>query len=164
MQKNIAVRNQISTVRNKCTKTVKLYECICCDFKCSQQSNYYNHLLTPSHKNQSLVQTIFEPNTKLFICKICDFKCSKYSNYTSHILTNKHKNNEKNADNIDQTATHNCEKCDKTFLSKSGLWYHSKKCAKTKEIQLNEFEKPDHKCKNCNHGYTNKCFHPISFG
>jgi len=65
-------------------------------------------------------------NAQNFNCNNCDFVCSKYSNYKSHLLTAKHKIrtnlNKKNAE------IYVCNKCQKVYKARSGLWYHEKKC------------------------------------
>jgi len=65
-------------------------------------------------------------NAQNFKCNNCDFVCSKYSNYKSHLLTAKHKIrtnlNKKNAE------IYVCNKCQKVYKARSGLWYHEKKC------------------------------------
>jgi len=65
-------------------------------------------------------------NAEIFFCKKCNFICSKKSNYVSHLLTAKHKirtlSNAKNAD------FYICIQCAKSYKTRSGLWYHQKKC------------------------------------
>ena len=76
-------------------------------------------------------------NAQNFNCNNCDFVCSKYSNYKSHLLTAKHKIrtnlNKKNAE------IYVCNKCQKVYKARSGLWYHEKKCTiDTALIQMSE--------------------------
>ena len=77
-------------------------------------------------------------NAEIFNCKNCDFICSKHSNYKAHLLTAKHKIrtnlNKKNAEN------YICNKCQKVYKARSGLWYHEKKC-KNDTVLINDSEK-----------------------
>jgi len=54
---------------DKCLKNAKKFYCVPCDFKCSKQSNYNNHLLTAKHKNRTNIEQI-EP--KALCCENCD--------------------------------------------------------------------------------------------
>ena len=80
-----------------------------------------------------------------FDCKKCNFKCSKKRDYDRHLLTRKHL---KSTDsNILSTETlkkpHDifmCEKCEKIYKERSGLWRHNKKCQVIPEFKKNEPE------------------------
>jgi len=68
--------------------------------------------------------------TKTYHCEKCDFITNKKTDYNRHITTRKHLNinifnteNEKKRQN-----TYDCECCDKSFMDRSGLWKHRKKC------------------------------------
>ena len=65
--------------------------------------------------------------TKHYYCEFCEYKTDNKSNWNKHILTRKHKfkQNEQNLNNVQLTL---CKYCDKHFKSRSGLWYHEKKC------------------------------------
>jgi len=71
-------------------------------------------------------------NEKKYICKTCDFITCKKTDYTRHILTAKHKL----ATDSNSLATKNekihkvfvCEKCNKEYYDRTGLWRHQKKC------------------------------------
>ena len=71
--------------------------------------------------------------TKMYNCEKCDFITHKKTDYDRHLTTRKHINsNTINAEN-DETRhkTYCCETCDKTFMDRSGLWRHQKKCGET---------------------------------
>lgn len=76
-----------------------------------------------------------------FECEICNFFCSKRSNYESHLLTRKHKmrTNLHIYQQKQIKKCHNivCNNCEKTFNSRSGLWYHAKKCQKCQKMPNN---------------------------
>ena len=80
-------------------------------------------------------ESTFSPQSypPIFICESCNFKCSKKRDYERHLLTRKHLKS--TGVNILSTETHKkpsdvftCEKCEKTYKERSGLWRHNKKC------------------------------------
>ena len=78
-----------------------------------------------------------------FYCNNCDYSTSKKSSYDNHNLSAKHKKSinrnhlETNLCQImPKTAEHQlhiCEKCNKNFNNRSGLWKHKQKCFEKKE-------------------------------
>jgi hypothetical protein len=77
-----------------------------------------------------------EKNAEVYDCILCDFKSSKKSNYLIHISTAKHKKHcsltkngylPENSGKI--MPTHICSICSKVYMSRVGLWYHTKKCS-----------------------------------
>jgi hypothetical protein len=75
-----------------------------------------------------------------YYCNCCDYRTSKVSNYTTHISTAKHLKRAKNPvletfgnQNKPKTSSskHFCEKCNKEFKNRSGLWKHKQKCNDT---------------------------------
>jgi hypothetical protein len=82
-----------------------------------------------------------------FNCVICDYHTSKKSSYNNHLLSAKHQNSIKGdvletfGDEIMLKLCSNkftCQKCDKTFESRNGLWKHNKKCNLVKNINNNQ--------------------------
>ena len=66
---------------------------------------------------------------KNFHCEKCDYNCSKQSDYKKHLLTLKH-NMETNGNHIIiNNSPYICDNCNKTYLNRSGLWKHKKKCS-----------------------------------
>lgn len=68
-----------------------------------------------------------------FFCEPCDFSCSKRSNYTTHLATRKHIGNVRKP-NGNAVKCHDetdlqfgCEKCNKNYNNRSGLWKHNVK-------------------------------------
>jgi hypothetical protein len=72
-----------------------------------------------------------------FVCNICDYTTSKKSSYDKHLLTDKHAvsvTGDK-GDTIGDTKVAKscfliCEKCNKSYNSRNGLWKHKKICKK----------------------------------
>jgi|UniRef100_A0A6C0IRT3 hypothetical protein len=96
-------------------------------------------------------------NPKQLVCIDCDFQSSNQKDYNRHCLTAKH-----NLATGRNTKTPNsCIKCNKTYISRSGLWRHSKICNVTSDenILLPNRNNPQqsatsenvekYECKNC---------------
>ena len=71
-----------------------------------------------------------------FVCNNCDFKCSKKGDWNRHIVTEKHllTNGNKMETNGTIITSHHCMVCDKKYMSRTGLWKHTKTCTKTNNI------------------------------
>ena len=76
-----------------------------------------------------------------FYCEDCDYKCCKKFNWDRHISTSKHQlatnnnklatekeQNEQKGQNEQKCQNLSCEKCNKEFKDRTGLWRHKKKC------------------------------------
>jgi hypothetical protein len=83
------------------------------------------------------LEQINPKNPKYFVCNICDYYTSNKKDYNKHMSTRKHQKRDKE-NQLEQNRTENseksqsgfiCEKCNKSYLSKSGLWNHKKKCS-----------------------------------
>jgi hypothetical protein len=83
----------------------------------------------------SLEQKIAK-NRKEYICKDCDYNTCNLFDFNKHNSTRKHIKREKENE-IEQFRIANreksqhgivCKNCNKSYLSKSGLWNHQKKC------------------------------------
>ena len=67
-----------------------------------------------------------------FFCEKCDYVTNDKRNFKKHCLTAKHKNLttvtvcDKGVH--DSSGAYNCSTCGKTYESRNGLWYHSKRC------------------------------------
>ena len=77
---------------------------------------------------------------KKFYCEKCDYKCCKKYNWDKHLLTSKH-NKVTLGDNLVaksgifiENNNYCCEKCNKPYESRNGLWKHQKFCFESKNI------------------------------
>ena len=68
-------------------------------------------------------------NAVIYTCKNCYFKCSKKSNYDKHLTTLKHLANETGGPGDGKNAAFFCNNCDRQYVSRNGLWKHTKKCS-----------------------------------
>jgi hypothetical protein len=78
-----------------------------------------------------------------FYCNICDYGTSKKSSYKNHCDSKRHNSNIFSTNNNENYANlclskYQCEKCDKKFKDRSGLWRHKKKCV-TEDEDNTEF-------------------------
>jgi hypothetical protein len=80
--------------------------------------------------------TFFSENSEdcktFFYCKDCDYKCYKKQHIKQHFLTIRHKNKignkvENSVKNGNLEKKFECQ-CGKSYVDKSGLWKHTKKC------------------------------------
>ena len=72
-----------------------------------------------------------------FVCKNCDYETSKKSSYDKHLLTDKHtvsvtgdKGDTIGDIKVAKSCLLICEKCNKSYNSRNGLWKHKKNCKK----------------------------------
>jgi hypothetical protein len=77
-------------------------------------------------------------NASKYHCKTCDFNTHNYTNYERHIITRKHNH----MTNVNQfTEKHDakfiCNKCNKCYKARNGLWYHNQKCQPIVDVSDN---------------------------
>ena len=87
---------------------------------------------------ETLGNKIQQTSACKYYCDICDYGTSRKCNYNTHIISLKHfKNikmetivnkNQQIQQKISKSTQHTCEKCEKKFKNRSGLWKHKKKC------------------------------------
>ena len=89
--------------------------------------------------NKKLAKTSTE-----FCCKLCDYLTSKKYNYELHCQTKKHKNTLLTTNDNEKLAKTSaiinitCDKCEKQFNDRAGLWRHKKKCDSMKTTDTKE--------------------------
>ena len=68
-----------------------------------------------------------------FSCEKCNYTSSRESQFIRHCLTEKHKNLTdfiKSCKNVpEKSLSFTCNKCNKNYKSRMGLWQHAKKCS-----------------------------------
>jgi uncharacterized C2H2 Zn-finger protein len=107
----------------KSPKIPKIFECIKCDYICSNKKDYKKHLITLKH-NLELEKSPKIP--KIFECIKCDYMCSNKKDYKKHLITPKHNLELEKSPKIPKIFE--CIKCDKLFKTYCGLSKHKKKC------------------------------------
>jgi hypothetical protein len=105
------------------------------------------------------------PEKNDFSCEICNFICAKKSNLTAHLSTRKHlhaaanhakwkllETLETGQNDVTENAVNlkfSCDKCQKEYKSKSGLWKHRMVCCKKSQpVELVELKNADQNNKN----------------
>jgi len=70
--------------------------------------------------------------SKKHICSICLYSTDKTSSYKQHLFTRKHQTNQQppppKSQSIVEGNKNECDKCERTFQDRSGLWRHKKNC------------------------------------
>jgi len=87
-------------------------------------------------------------SSKKYYCNFCDYNASQKSNYDKHLSTKRHNKNVSRNCHETVTKRHEkvvtqfiCEKCDKIYKSRNGLWYHQKKCKSNEIINVQSSKK-----------------------
>jgi hypothetical protein len=64
-----------------------------------------------------------------YFCKFCYYNTLHLKDYNKHLLTQKHQNNENNVSTTSKILKkiYTCDKCNKIFNDRAGLWRHNKK-------------------------------------
>ena len=72
-----------------------------------------------------------------FYCEKCKYGTSKKSNINTHYLSARHiKTTEVNEDFAILSKKYKCDKCEKSYNDRVGLWRHKKKCIKNSSNEL----------------------------
>jgi hypothetical protein len=131
------------------------FECTICDYCTVRFDNFQKHLSTQKHKvSKSRHEKVGGVENCGYFCEKCYYTTSREIDYKRHLLSKKHlecksrhlaksredflikddgtscENEVVTATNIimDAPSTFCCEKCDRAFQTKSGLWKHKAKC------------------------------------
>jgi len=108
-------------------------------------------MATLSNKNGAKTS---KTSTTEFICEKCEYKCCKKFNWDRHILTSKHikstndnKTATKKEQNEQKCSIYTCEKCNKEYNDRTGLWRHKKKCNidEKNEYEIKKNDEPSDK-------------------
>ena len=72
-----------------------------------------------------------------YYCESCYYSTCKTSSYTKHLLTAKHNKLTNVNEKLPKSCSEiKCEKCNKRYKSRVGLWNHKKKCSLVMEKPL----------------------------
>jgi hypothetical protein len=85
-------------------------------------------------------------SSKIFSCFFCDYNTSRKSQWDRHVSTLKHKNQRLSTVCQPKSSKFVCEKCEKNYKDRSGLWRHKSKC--TGKVENNEGENSQKKSEN----------------
>jgi len=78
-------------------------------------------------------------SSNIFCCEKCDYITGKKYNLEKHFLTSKHIKTMNNNDLVGKSSkkSYICEKCEKVYNDRAGLWRHNKKCVEQHNIPNN---------------------------
>ena len=65
------------------------YECIECQYKTGNKTDYSKHLMTAKHKSRNIPQNPVKSRIQ-YICDCCQYKSGNKTDYEIHNLTAKH--------------------------------------------------------------------------
>jgi hypothetical protein len=84
-----------------------------------------------------------------FYCEKCHYGTSKKSNIEKHYLTSKHTKTmllttfDNDLVAKSSLKKYSCEKCNKHYNDRAGLWRHNKKCCNNKTDETNKTDNKD---------------------
>jgi ribosomal protein L37AE/L43A len=117
-----------------------IYECKSCDYITYHKGDYTKHISTMKHKRNHISNILeingneksqFQNNIYKFSCEICNYNTNKKRDLNKHKINSNHN---QNVNDIIENKINNCDKCNKSFTTSSGLWKHRKKCEFIKTI------------------------------
>ena len=106
--------NQIKQKISNC------YSCEKCKYNTVRKTNFDAHILSLKHIRKHNGSQNISNN---YSCEQCNYNTIRKSNFDKHILSAKHINA-----GIQQKNKHVCEKCNKEYTNRSGLWKHNQMC------------------------------------
>lgn len=88
-----------------------------------------------SENIEQMVTKKLQKVAPIFFCEKCDYNTSKKSSFDKHLTTAKHLFVTLGNSGVvfENSHLYSCDKCDKNFKSRHGLWYHKKKCDSTQQ-------------------------------
>jgi hypothetical protein len=100
---------------------------------------------------ETLGNIIQQNSAKKYNCLVCDYNTDRKCNYDTHLISKRHVINSANGNignsiqqKFSDPVIFSCQKCNKEFLNRSGLWKHTKKCVFNNSIKkLSEIDKDD---------------------
>jgi hypothetical protein len=88
-------------------------------------------------------------SAKKYNCLICNYNTDRKCNYDTHLISKRHIINSANGNignKIQQKFSdlnYSCQKCNKEFLNRSGLWKHKQKCISNNNEVVKQFSEMD---------------------
>ena len=98
------------------------YRCEKCNYTTVRKPDYSKHLLTSKHNLDSFGHIVKQKLITQYRCEKCNYETVRKSNYESHMLSAKHNTAPKTSNDFE------CDNCNKTYQTSSGLRKHKKKC------------------------------------
>jgi len=136
--------------KNKCLQIAQennssFFSCCLCHFYTSNTTLYHRHLETDKH-NKRNVQYLAkqEAINQKYRCEKCDYVTFKKSSYVQHMASKKHEQKmiqKEDPDILKERYT--CHHCKKEYMSRAGLWGHTKKCTQQSMKPLTEVADKD---------------------
>ena len=159
---------ELNSTLNSCPPWVdkSKYFCSICNLQCNTPKAYETHINCSRHKKNVTEPRKIKMKPKdteddknlpkichKFHCEICDYGTSKKSSYDDHKLSIKHAkrlNGDKSDTNsaflLPSEKNIVCENCNKSYLSRNGLWKHKQKCSeKNIKTKVEEEEEVSYK-------------------
>ena len=130
-----ATLNSIEPYAIKKLKEIKLvkqrFNCTNCNMSFNNEIELQHHNETKKHIKNSKKTNSQEQQPIMFKykCDICNYNTIRKSQYERHVITSKHQALVKN-NHILVKDELKCSNCNKTYVDRSGLWKHKKKCKK----------------------------------
>lgn len=78
-----------------------------------------------------MVYIMNEEEQELYTCPHCNYKCSYTYHWIRHLHTTKHKKLVEHE--LFTLGKYECDICNKSYTSSSGLWYHKKTCSQQQQ-------------------------------
>jgi hypothetical protein len=124
----------------KIVKEKKLLFCEPCNVHFAHWTTQENHNNTKKHDKMVEIHDPTNPTSngteikqtfsKKYWCETCDYTTDKKYNLEKHFLTLRHLKTTNNNDFVGKSSKklYICEKCEKVYNDRAGLWRHNKKC------------------------------------
>jgi len=99
----------------------QLFQCDVCHYSTLVKTSYDKHMYSAKH-----LLLVSNTDSNIYRCDSCDYITIKKSSYDKHLSTTKHKLQLRVIKNNEGKLV--CNYCNKTYISRPGLWAHKKKC------------------------------------
>jgi len=150
---------KIKLIEVKESKENQIFYCEICNIHCANSNLLESHNNTKKHKkisqnkkekisNEQMLKCLPQ-KIPLYCCEICHIETNNKKDFKKHLDTLKHKkqnsltkNDTYLTDLSPKIPSFDCLNCNKNYKSRTGLWYHQKKCVKEQvKEEYKEIEK-----------------------